>query len=519
MRDIYILNFSILLRYFLFVVSLTLLITAPFAFSGTDINRDSRTDLQDVSFVNEVLTQKKDISQLYPDNGSNLKLGMEDALSTLQVLSKPVEFFNSSWVLKMSPIEDSLSTNHPECELEEDEILFRFIRSGNTLTLAAVGEPQNATGTIDGTKITFSGSHTETDDGSIINVSYSGILDLTSYNQLNGEMHLRITVGPYYCEWDQTVDGNLVTEVIPQFYGSFTHEKLTTRFFSTIDVADNGVVYINNFTSGTSTYGQTVEMVNSSLTDIETLTYNNEPIQADVMVKIDNSQNIHFKRYGLLQADNCIYNTLSKSLECSSFFGSGNVYLGAAEDIDSQGNHYMIPESGSGTDNDGRHLFLWKVSPDHQVRIASLEKESMLSMFPPSPEVDSFMLNDIRIAPDGRIFICVVLEGANNSDKDGLLILNPNMEKIQYFGNNWRFNFPISVGFDSSGNIFVADTYHHEIVILNNQLLQVGAVKWSDIPEAKDENDFFPIDLRVKNNKLYIYSSVNNQGALHMFDL
>jgi len=50
--------------------------------------------------------------------------------------------------------------------------------------------------------------------------------------------------------------------------------------------------------------------------------------------------------------------------------------------------HYVIPCFGSGTNADGRHLFLWKVNNDFSQLISSLDKEQLKAMLPGGQEAN-----------------------------------------------------------------------------------------------------------------------------------
>lgn len=426
---------------------------------------------------------------------------------------------NSSWLLTLEPIPGSLQSNVGECPTEGGELLLRLIRTGNSLTFTSSGL-ENGTGTINGSQLTLNGSHTEENDDGNTEISYSGVLTFSSSADISGQLHIRASQGSYYCEWDSSTTGGLIHEVKPEFIGSFTHPDITTSFNNTIDVADNGDIYINNhpLSSGLYPSKSTIVKVSPSLNYQGSLQDNGNNIYADNMV-MDSNGIINTELFGLFQADYCKYDISSSQYDCSSYFNSGNVYIGNTGDMDSSGNHYIIPFSGSGSNAAGRSLFIWKVSPDFLTRLGTLEKEDFIQMLPDTPEEDQFALNDIRIADDGKIFICVDLDGSQNSDKDGLLILDANMKKLNYLGNDWQFNFPTAVDFDTSGNIYVASTYHNQVLILSDKLQQIGTIKWSDIQGISSENDFLPTDLKVKNNKLYIFNSGKNTGELYIFDL
>jgi len=169
---------------------------------------------------------------------------------------------------------------------------------------------------------------------------------------------------------------------------------------------------------------------------------------------------------------------------------------------DHNGNHYVIP-CGTGTNADGRHLFLWKVNNDFSQLISSLDKEQLKAMLPGGQEAndDNWNLKDIEVMANGDILICVDLSGDNNH-KDGILVLDTQLNKKAYIGGDWRFNDPHAVAVSSEGYIYVANTWDSEIVILDSNFQTIGNISI---------DNSLPVELAIRDNRLYVVNSRDNQ--------
>jgi len=58
------------------------------------------------------------------------------------------------------------------------------------------------------------------------------------------------------------------------------------------------------------------------------------------------------------------------------------------------------------------------------------------------------------------------VNGAQSFDgsDDGILVLDSDLNKKRYFGEDWLFNFPRSIAFDGSDNMYVSNT-HGDVAI------------------------------------------------------
>jgi DNA-binding beta-propeller fold protein YncE len=68
----------------------------------------------------------------------------------------------------------------------------------------------------------------------------------------------------------------------------------------------------------------------------------------------------------------------------------------------------------------------------------------------------------------------------------------------------------IAIDHDRDGHIYIANTYHNEVVIYDSDYQQRASISAKDIPTLSSEDAFLPTDLCIKDGKLYVLNAMDD---------
>ena len=107
------------------------------------------------------------------------------------------------------------------------------------------------------------------------------------------------------------------------------------------------------------------------------------------------------------------------------------------------------------------------------------------------------------------------MDSDENKALDGILILNNELEYIDYLDGDWLFNFPHSIDFDEDRNMYVSSMSTNIVKVFNSDLKLIAVTSKSE--DSGTENGMMnaPMYLRVKNGKLYVYDSGNDRICVY----
>ncbi len=278
---------------------------------------------------------------------------------------------------------------------------------------------------------------------------------------------------------------------------------------SSIDVDSAGKVYINNYTAFSNPLSP-IHVFDNAYSYQGTLKDSSAEAIGGDTIHIDNNDTLHvyYVKSGLVHHNS--YSTDGTAV--SSFENADNTYTTNIIDRDDNGNNFLIPCCGSGTDASGRALFLWKLSDDFATLHGSLDKDAILAMLPGPPEETDISFHDLKVLASGEIVICVDME----DDQDGLLILNSDLTKKTYLGEEWTFNGSWAVDEDSDGYLYVSSAYHNKLVVLNADYEIVANAGAAQIDSIESDDDFLPTNLRVKDEKVYVLNA--RDDSIYVFN-
>lgn len=286
---------------------------------------------------------------------------------------------------------------------------------------------------------------------------------------------------------------------------SFGHGSLDLGGMrTTIAVSGAGYVFVNKYKIFYDTLDP-IHVFDPEGRYLGDVTDSDDPVPAETFL-IDDNDILHaYYTYGTF--NHTLYQ--SDGTVMAAHETSDHIISLPSVDRDGEGNNYVIP-TGTGTDADGWYQFVWKLSEDFATMHDSIDRPTLLAMLPGSPADDEVTLHDIRVFPNGDLVICADISGDGN-DRDGLLVLNADLTKKTYIGGDWMFNDPWGVDYDADGYIYVSSTYHNRIEILDSAFQPVGSAGVEAIPTLESDDDFLPVDLCVKNEKLYVLNTVDSK--------
>jgi len=115
--------------------------------------------------------------------------------------------------------------------------------------------------------------------------------------------------------------------------------------------------------------------------------------------------------------------------------------------------------------------------------------------------------NNVAISLDVKDDISA---GGNEEGLDAVLVFNNNLEDLAVVGNvDWFFNGPTGIAFDTDNNMYVANRWHANVVVLDNSYNSTGYTNPDNFEGNADGQLYQPTDILISDNKLYVVDSLN----------
>jgi hypothetical protein len=200
----------------------------------------------------------------------------------------------------------------------------------------------------------------------------------------------------------------------------------------------------------------------------------------------------------------------SQSVSTLVFDGAMQLFLGHwAFAFDSDENLYSVSSNTADIFSE-----IVKIKSDYSEILIRLTIDEIKNFFP-NQNGEQIRLTDIAIDKNNIVYITIDrISEDSDRDKDGILVLNSNLEFVKFIGSNWAFNGPSSICFDISEKMYVLNMYAKEIKVFNADMDLVA--KFNNTTEEYILAS--PSKIIVKGGYVYVLDYKEGRKVLQIFE-
>lgn len=157
-----------------------------------------------------------------------------------------------------------------------------------------------------------------------------------------------------------------------------------------------------------------------------------------------------------------------------------------------------------------------KVKGDLSSVILEKSHTEIRAMLPFLETDESIVIFDLRIDARDRVYVIVETHNGTDGSRDGILILDSDLNYLHYIGEDWLFNFPQGVDLDNEGYIYATGYYNNTVKVFDKDYKLVACSMDDDVAEGSSGGQMNkPEALSIRNNKVYVLDSKNRRITIY----